>query len=101
MKILKFLLFFIFVSILGTIFPVWGIAQEPASEKTVVETPSPTPTQVINRDLEKAGTDLLKDRPWLTDLYSWNETFDLDRQQVKANETGAYCIGNGRAFALI
>ncbi len=43
----------------------------------------------------------MKDRPWLNELYSWNENFDLDKQQVKANQTGAYCFGNGHAFALV
>src|SRR5581483_567895 len=61
---------------------------------------SPTATPII-LSLEKSGSEFSKLRPWLQDVYSWNETFDLDHQQVKANETGAYCIGNGRAFALV
>ncbi len=70
----------------------------PSPAVTAEPTLSPTPSV---RSLEKAGADLLAERPWLTDLYSWNENFDLDQQQVEANQSGAYCIGNGRAFALI
>jgi hypothetical protein len=68
----------------------------------IVKTPEPTvsPTPSVH-SLEKAGAELLKDRAWLTDLYSWTKTFDLENEEVEANKTGAYCIGNGRAFALI
>lgn len=65
-----------------------------------VSAPTPTSTPFVH-SLEKAGADFLKERSWLADLYSWNETFDLDRQDVQPNKTGAYCVGNGRAFALI
>lgn len=81
-------------------------SQEPTQPETPLPPPivaptSPTPTPIINRALEKAGPQVYIERPWLNDLYSWNETFDLDHQQVKPRETGAYCVGNGRAFALI
>jgi hypothetical protein len=44
---------------------------------------------------------MLKDHPWMNELYAWGETFDLDHHEVKASDTGAYCVGNGRSFALI
>lgn len=58
----------------------------------------PNPSPLL---LEKAGADFLRDRPWLNDLYSWQQSYDLTHDAVKANLTGAYCIGNGRSFALI
>ena len=71
-----------------------------ATTPTLVAAPklSPTPS---TQSLENAGADFLKDRSWMNDLYSWNETFDLDHQKVEANKTGAYCVGNGRCFALV
>ncbi len=67
-----------------------------------IETPIVLSTAVSNKlSLEKAGAQVLTDRPWLNDLYSWNETYHLDKQPLKINESGAYCIGNGKTFALI
>lgn len=96
-------------SVLGALvlFTSRGWAQTPAPARvdksaapTAVSETQPTPNSAT-KALEKAGAQILRDRPWLGDLYSWNETFDLDRRQVAANQSGAYCIGNGRAFALV
>ena len=104
MKILLLLIWLIFSSLISI---SKSSAQEttPATPIVMVteipsESPSPTDTPLIP-SLEKSGVELLKDRPWLQDLYSWNESFDLSHQQIQANQTGAYCIGNGRAFALV
>ncbi len=74
------------------------VAAAPAPMTATAAVPTPTPS---TQSLEKAGADFLKDRPWLSDLYSWNETFDMDHQKVEANKSGAYCVGNGRSFALV
>ena len=83
------------------ILPVlWGLP-EPAWLGQSDQGPPGRSTTGADRALEKAGRRVLEERPWLRDLYSWNETFDLSSQEVKANLTGAYCVGNGRAFALV
>jgi hypothetical protein len=69
---------------------------------TATQAVVPSPTMVsIKLSLEKAGDQVLKDRPWLTQLYSWNETYDLTKQQYQMNTAGAYCVGNGKTFALV
>ena len=69
---------------------------------TATQVVVPSPTEVVSKvPLEKAGDQVLKDRPWLTQLYSWNETYDLEKQQYQMNKAGAYCIGNGKTFALV
>src|ERR1700679_546727 len=69
---------------------------------TATQAVVPSPTEVVFKlPLEKAGDQVLKDRPWLTQLYSWNETYDLEKQQYQMNKAGAYCIGNGKTFALV
>ncbi|MGH7739618.1 MAG: hypothetical protein ACREL1_05675, partial [bacterium] len=60
-----------------------------------VETPVVTPLSL--NLLENLG----QDRPWLDDLYQWNESYNLDPKGVSAPTAGAYCVGNGRSFALI
>ena len=60
-----------------------------------------TPTPSVKGVLEKSGEQILQDRPWLQSLYSWNETYDLEKQAYAMNTAGAYCIGNGKTFALV
>jgi hypothetical protein len=103
-KTLKTAFFSLFICFMA-IFPLsaddltpLSVTPTPSPARSPLPTLSPTPSI---QSLDNAGADLLKDRAWLTDLYSWNETFDLDHQSVEANKTGAYCIGNGRAFALV
>ena len=46
---------------------------------TATQVVVPSPTEVVSKvPLEKAGDQVLKDRPWLTQLYSWNVTYDLE-----------------------
>jgi len=54
-----------------------------------------------NIPIEKAGDQVLKDRPWMQSLYSWSDSFNLDKQSFKMNEAGSYCVGNGKTFALL
>ncbi len=91
------LLFFHMSQVFGQT-PTAGLSLVP----TPVEmyTPQPTPVKP-SPPLDKAGAQVIQDRPWMNDLYSWNEKFDLDLQQVVPNLTGAYCVGNGRAFGLV
>ncbi len=44
--------------------------------------------------------DCLANRPWLTELYAWQETHEAGRE-IEAKKAGAYSIGNGRSFAMI
>src|SRR5580658_2354101 len=81
----------------------------PTPEPPPAETPQANPAgsqdhQPVPADGQASGKTAaapLPVRPWLNDLFSWNETFDVGHQQVQPNETGAYCVGNGHAFALV
>lgn len=66
--------------------------------KAVTSDPTPISTEA---PLEKAGDEILKDRPWLSTTASWGEAYNLEKQTYKMNEAGAYCIGNGKTFALV
>src|SRR5665213_2137170 len=91
------------------ILALWGlpwVANADITSIYIVPTPTsavtPLPTAVsVKASLEKAGDQILKDRPWLTQLYSWNETYNLEKQQYQMNQAGAYCVGNGKTFALV
>jgi hypothetical protein len=48
----------------------------------------------------ETGAAPFKDRAWLQDLYAWKESYAAD-QEAPPQESGAYCIGNGRAFAML
>ncbi|HVZ81405.1 MAG TPA: hypothetical protein VHE12_11520 [bacterium] len=82
--------------------PVVDVVPLEVSPQVIKAQPTPTRSEA-HKDLplEEMGPEMLLDHPWLNDLYSWGETFDLDHQEVKAANTGAYCIGNGRSFALV
>ncbi|HVM32856.1 MAG TPA: hypothetical protein VMU88_06960 [bacterium] len=71
-----------------------------------VATPTePAAASVSTAEPVSAGPNLLEnlghDRPWMEDLYQWNEAYNLDRGGVSAQKAGAYCVGNGHSFVLI
>src|SRR5258708_1312496 len=98
---------FLLPAIIFLTFQVFDTYSQPTVEPvavapTPVETATAAPAPIANNHiLEKAAFQVLNERPWLNDIYSWNENFDLDHEQVRANASGAYCVGNGRAFALV
>ena len=88
-------------------FVFWGLSQLHAQEGVIGLEPSVTPTLVPEQTTPPAqpeaspAEDLTQDRPWLSDLYSWHESYNLNRGGVSAQRAGAYCVGNGHAFALV
>src|SRR5260221_8413250 len=98
--------FFIFFSskLYGFVFAVYLTSLSSALSQTITPTETPeigSTVPPVAQKLEKAGPQVLNDRPWLNELYSWNESFDLDHQQVKPNQTVAYYVANGRALRMI
>jgi hypothetical protein len=77
-----------------------SIGLQPAVTSKIEPTFTPGTTAAVpvsQGSLETLG----QDRPWLSDLYQWNESYNLDKGGVSAQRAGAYCVGNGHAFALI
>jgi hypothetical protein len=77
-----------------------SIGLQPAVTSPIEPNSNPSPTAsapVSQGSLETLG----QDRPWLSDLYQWNESYNLDKGGVSAQRAGAYCVGNGHAFALV
>src|ERR1700679_408741 len=77
-----------------------SIGLQPAATSTIAPNINPSPTvsaPVSQGSLETLG----QDHPWLSDLYQWNESYNLDKGGVSAQKAGAYCVGNGHSFALI
>jgi hypothetical protein len=74
------------------------IGLEPSMTPLLVAPKETIPTPVIPSDIVN---DLSQEVSWLNDLYIWHEAHNLTRSGVLAQQSGAYCIGNGHSFALI
>ncbi len=75
-----------------------SIGFQPNATLTVAPDLTPSPTvSAAGEPSESLG----QDRPWLNDLYLWNESYNLDKGGVSAQKAGAYCVGNGHSFTLI
>jgi hypothetical protein len=81
-----------------------SIGLEPDSTPTpaaeAVSTPLPV-SAAADATMPNLLENLGQDRPWLDDLYQWNESYNLDKGGVTAQKAGAYCVGNGHSFVLI
>ena len=70
-----------------------SIGLQPESTPTLEAASTPLPSAVA-APADEAAPDLLEnlgqDRPWLGDLYQWNESYNLDKEGVAAQKAGAY-----------